>query len=352
MELHSARNRIDLIDGEIVALLRERMELALRVGRLKESVCEPERERAVLENVGDRASGALDRAFVVGLYRAIISESTRLQKAGYRLAGFQGEHGAYSEAAALAFNRQAVAIPCRDFAEVFAEVEAGRLDCAVVPVENSLEGAVTEVNDLLAETSLKITAEITLPVRHRLLALPGVDLKALEVVYSHPQALAQCRNFLARRNLEARPFYDTAGAAKMVSHKGHRSAGVLASAQSASLYNLAIVEEHAGDRDSNATRFLVLSKTAPSLPGEKCSIVFTVAHEAGTLSRVLRVFSDSGINLTRIESRPLKDIPGHYRFFLDFEGSDRDERIIRVLDEAEKIAGIMKFLGCYKEIRL
>jgi prephenate dehydratase/chorismate mutase len=348
MDLDSARKQIDAIDGEIVALLEERMELALRTGKLKQNISEPGREQRVIENVRRRSRGVMEPDFAEGLYRKVIAESARLQGMGLTLAGFQGERGAYSEAAALAWDPMAAPIPCKDFPLVFADVAAGHLDFGIVPVENSLEGAVTEVNDLLAETELKIAGEVTLPIRHCLLALPGADHRDLRVVYSHPQALAQCRGFIGRHKLEARPFYDTAGASKMLSRERIRSAGVIAGSPSAALYGLEVVSEGIGDHESNSTRFIVLSRTGATSPGDKCSLLFSLIHEAGALSSVMNIFSGAGLNLTRIESRPLKSLPGSYRFFLDFEGSHEDERVIRALQEVEKRTETYSFLGCYK----
>ncbi len=351
MDLDKARKKIDGIDYDLVALLKQRMELCLRVGRLKDNVYEPEREKKVIENVRASASGIAGADFCEDLYRRIIHESTRLQKEGLKLVGFQGEHGAYSEAAALAYDPSAVPIPCREFPEVFAEVAAGQLDFGIVPVENSLEGAVTQVNDLLAKTELKIVGEITLPIHHCLLALPETNHRDLKVIYSHPQALAQCRGFLSRHKIEARPFYDTAGAAKMLSHEGSQSAAVIASALCAKLYHLNIVKEDIGDHESNSTRFIILSSHEAAEEGDKCSIVFSIAHETGSLSSVMKVFSDAGINLTRIESRPLRSVLGYYRFFLDFEGSHKDQVVIDALKSVRRKTKTYRFLGCYRGIR-
>jgi prephenate dehydratase/chorismate mutase/prephenate dehydratase len=282
------------------------------------------------------------------IYRTIIDESKRVQEKGLKLVGFQGEHGAYSEVAAHAYGPGLVSIPCPNFHEVFREVESGQLDLGIVPVENSIEGAVNEVNDLLVETSLRIVGEATIPIHHCLLALPELDYRDLKTVYSHPQALGQCRGFIARHKLEARPFYDTAGAAVMLREQKPSATAVIASRLCADLYHLEILKENIEDSDSNRTRFVVLSKEQGAEDGDKSSIIFSVAHRPGGLFSVLKVLSDANINMTRIESRPLRNDPGSYAFFVDMEGSDKDPLVVAALDAIGGSATSFKFLGCYK----
>jgi len=258
MDIQEIRKRIDLIDFEIINLLHRRMEMVLRLRRLKGSISEPEREMEVLGNVRRYSQGIMLPEFAGRLYAEIIDESKRIQQQDLKLIGFQGEHGAYSEVASLAYEPSLMPIPCREFREVFEEVGTGQLDFGIVPVENSLEGAITQVNDLLIETELKIVGEISIPVHHCLLALPDVEYRNLRVVYSHPQGLAQCRGFIARHGLEPRPFYDTAGAARMLSDERPQDAGVIASRLCAGLYHLEVIEEDIEDHESNTTRFVVL----------------------------------------------------------------------------------------------
>ncbi len=348
MDIEEIRKKIDGVDHDIIGLLNGRMELALRLKRLKSGVCEPERERRVFENVRAYSRGIIEPEFSERLYAAIVDECRRVQHKDLRLIGFQGEHGAYSEAASRAWEPSLIPIPYREFPDVFEEVTTGQLDFGIVPVENSLEGAVTEVNDLLIKTGLKIVSEVNMPIHHCLLALPDAEPGDLKVVYSHPQALAQCRGFIAGHGLEPRTFYDTAGAARMLSEKRPEVACVIAGELCAQLYHLKVVKENIEDHESNATRFLVLSQHAGSEQGNKCSIIFSLKHEAGALFSILRVFSEAGINLTRIESRPAKTELGNYAFFLDFEGSDADERVADVLQRIRESVEMFKFLGCYK----
>jgi prephenate dehydratase/chorismate mutase len=348
MDLKEIRKSIDATDYEIVKLLNRRMEYALRLKRLKSAVAEPRREDEVLAHVLSYSHNVVEPDFVEQLYKSIMGEARRIQEKGLRLVGFQGEHGAYSEVAAYSYGPSLIPIPCPSFHEVFMEVESGQLDCGIVPVENSIEGAVNEVYDLLVETNLRIIGEATIPIHHSLLALPEQDYRDLRTVYSHPQALGQCRGFIARHKLEARPFYDTAGAAVMLREQKPAAAAVIASKLCAELYHLEILKENIEDNDSNKTRFVVLSREASPQDGDKCSIIFSVTHRPGGLFSVLKILSDGAINMTRIESRPLRNDPGSYAFFVDLEGSDKDERIVSALEGIRANSTSYKFLGCYK----
>ena len=289
----------------------------------------------------------VERSFTRQLLKTIIEESKRLQEEDRPLVAFQGEHGAYGEVAARRIVPDGAYIPCLEFIDVFRGVEEGYLDLGVVPVENSLEGAVTQVNDLLTTTNLKVIGEAKVAVNHCLLATEATDYREIRLVYSHPQALAQCRGFLMRNHLEARPYYDTAGAAKMLARENPRAAAAIASALSAELYDLEIIKERIEDGPSNSTRFLLLSRDPVVGGGDKTSIIFAVPHEAGKLYGALRLFAEAEINLTRIASMPLRSDPGNYSFFLDFEGSEKDAKVVEVLGGMEDLAISIKFLGSY-----
>jgi len=347
MKLEEIRNRIDKIDRELLVILQERMGLALRTKKFKQTVSDPEREQNVLDQIERMNLDLIEGSFSRQLLQTIITESKRLQKEDRPLVAFQGEHGAYGEVAARKLVPGGAYIPCMEFADVFRGVEKGHLDLGVVPVENSLEGAVTQVNDLLTTTQLKVIGETNLPVNHCLLATEATDYREIRLVYSHPQALAQCRGFLTRNKLEPRPFYDTAGAAKMLARENPKATAAIASALSADLYNLEIIKEKIEDGSSNSTRFLLLSREAYSGSGEKTSIIFATPHKAGSLYSVLRLFAEAHINLTRIASMPLRSQPNNYSFFLDFEGSESDKIIAGVLAKMEKLTISLTRLGTY-----
>jgi prephenate dehydratase/chorismate mutase len=347
MKLDEIRKKIDKIDRELLVLLQERMGLALRSKKFKATVTDPEREEDLLARAERLNLDLVERSFTRQLLKTIIEESKRLQKEDRPLVAFQGEHGAYGEVAARRLVPGGAFIPCLEFIDVFRGVEEGYLDLGVVPVENSLEGAVTQVNDLLTSTHLKVVGEAKVSVKHCLLATEATDYREIRLVYSHPQALAQCRGFLMRNKLEPRPFYDTAGAAKMLARENPKAAAAIASALSAELYDLEIIKEGIEDGPANTTRFLLLSREPNLDGGAKTSIIFATAHEAGRLFKVLSLFADAQINLTRIASMPLRSDPSNYAFFLDFEGSERDAAVVQVLEQMSDLTICMKNLGSY-----
>lgn len=349
MELEELRKKIDRMDSEIVKLLNKRMEFALRTRKLKQQVTDKPREDEILKKV-KKQIGLLRPEFSEKLYKEIIDESKRLQEQNPKLIGFQGEHGAFSEVAAMAYNRLLVPVPCTEFSDVFSGVENGQLDLGIVPVENSLGGAVVQVNDLLVETDLKIVGETKIPIHHCLLTLPETDYREIKAIYSHPQALSQCRGFITRNKFESRPYYDTAGAAMMISNERPTASAAIASRLCAEIYGLEVLKENIEDHEANFTRFVILSRGKNEEKGDKCSIVFSTAHKSGALFSVLKIFSDAAINLTRIESRPIAKDPGKFGFLLDFQGSDEDGMVADALEKIKKETTRFKFLGCYKEV--
>ncbi len=350
-DLQVIRNKIDKIDREIMQLLKRRMEISVRARNLKEHIFDDKREQEVIRKVQQSSNGLIEAGFSEQLYRHIMEESREIQKRNLKLTGFQGEHGAHGEAALLAYDASLVPLPCKEIYDVFHEITSGQLDLGIVPVENCLEGPVTEVNDLLIETDLKITGEVRMPVHHCLLGLPETGYRDLKIVYAHPQTLGQCRGFIERHKLEPKPYYDNAGAARMLSETRSDATCVIANRICAELYNLEIVQEDIEDQDSNSTRFIILSKDMSKEQGNKCSIIYSLNNEAGALFSILKIFSDNGINLTRIESKPMRTDPRKYVFFTDFEGSILDDKVVAILDEVQKNVENYKFCGCYKAYR-
>ena len=262
---------------------------------------------------------------------------------------FQGERGAYSESAVYTFFGTSVEVkPCRDLAEVFENVDKQETQYGVVPVENSLEGSVNQTYDLFLTHALKVCGEIILRVSHCLIANPSTSLEAVKAVYSHPQALAQCRNFLERLGRELIPTYDTAGSVKMLKEKGLKDAAAVASERAAELYGMKILAREIEDNPANYTRFFVLSQEDSPITGrDKTSIIFSAAHTPGSLYTALGEFAKRNINLTRIESRPTKQTPWEYNFYLDFEGHRGEARCAEALKAIEKSAAFVKILGSY-----
>lgn len=351
MGLNEIREKINNVDRKLVMLLNRRMSLALKASKFKNGIEDPAREKEVLENAENASRGLITREFSEKLFTEIIAESKRLQAQKNMLVGFQGEHGAYSEAALKLYNNKAIPIPCRSFAEVFEMIQNGQLDAGFVPVENSIEGSVTEVNDLLVESNLWIAGEMLMPIHHCLLCLPDADHHEINTVYSHPQALGQCKGFIERNKLHPRPFYDTAGSAMMLAKKRLKYTAVIASKLAAEIYGLEVFKENIEDHESNATRFIFLTKERSEAEGDKCTIAFSTEHKAGSLFSMLKIFSEAQINLTRIESRPARKEPLKFVFLVDFQGQEKDKKIADAMKKIEVQGKMFRFLGCYKEAK-
>jgi prephenate dehydratase len=265
---------------------------------------------------------------------------------------FQGERGAYSELAVIQFFPNCTPLPVRSFQEVIETLLSGHSDYAVVPIENSIEGSVNEVYDLLLQSNLYIVREIYQRIHHCLIAIKGNDLGSLKQVYSHPQALAQCRQYLNEKKLVSIPVYDTAGAVKMIKEGQDKRAAAIASKRAAEIYGMEILDVGIEDRKNNFTRFYVLSRepsnTKPS-GNDGTSIIFSVKHAPGSLVNILSEFAKREINLTKIESRPTKETPWEYNFFTDFEGHVLDSKVRDVLKIIEPKTAFVKVLGSYKK---
>ena len=262
---------------------------------------------------------------------------------------FQGEPGAYGEIAALDYFPKAKLLPAKSFQSVFEILESGKADFAVVPIENSIEGSINETYDLLLKTSMVVYGEIYQRIRHCLIANPGTSNSEITAVYSHPQALAQCRAYLQKKGLEPIPTYDTAGAVKLVKQEKMMQAAAIASKRAANLYGMQILEESIEDKKNNYTRFLILSRVQSKPTGhDGTSIIFSVRHTPGALYGILEEFAKRSINLTKIESRPTKEVPWEYNFYVDFEGHSHDKEISELIKAVEKKTLFIKILGSYK----
>jgi prephenate dehydratase len=260
---------------------------------------------------------------------------------------FQGEHGAYSEIAATSFFPDSELIPMRLFQDIFDALRNDSIDCAVVPIENSIEGSVNEIYDLLLDADKKITGEMFLKIEHCLIALPNST--TITKVFSHPQALAQCRNYIKRKNLDAIPTYDTAGSVRLIKEKKIHDTAAIASKNAAEFYGMKILDQNIEDRKNNFTRFLVLSdqQTAPS-KSDRTSMIFGLKHTPGSLYSVMKEFDHHKINLTKIESRPTKEKPWEYNFYVDFEGHIEEDSVKRAIKNVESKCTFVKILGSYE----
>ena len=265
---------------------------------------------------------------------------------------FQGERGAYSEGAAKSFfNKEIETVPQSTFADVLDNTSNDKTQFAVLPVENSLEGSVGESYDLLYSTSLNATGEIYHRIGHCLIGIGDMD--KIDTVYSHPQALGQCRKFIESHNMKTIPTYDTAGSVKMVKELDKENYACIASKDAARIYEMPIILDDIANNLNNYTRFLILSKeNSPETGNDKTSIIFSIKHEPGSLFRIIENFNKKNVNLTKIESRPTKSNTWEYNFYVDFEGHQNDSKISEMLDKIKQETLFMKILGSYPSAKL
>jgi chorismate mutase/prephenate dehydratase len=264
---------------------------------------------------------------------------------------FQGERGAFSEdAATKLFGRDIDFLPCIRLKEVFGLVSQDKVEFGVVPLENSQAGSINETYDLLLAYPLNIYAEVILKVSHCLMALSGEKLADITTVYSHPQALAQCDEFLSKLKIEIMPSYDTAGSAKMIKEKQLRNCAAIASKRAAGIYGLKILAPEIETSANNYTKFVAISKQkAKPAQRNKTSLVFAAEHKPGSLYRILGIFATRDINLTKLESRPSRTKPWEYVFYADFEGHLNDKACQEAIKELQREATFIKILGSYHQ---
>jgi len=266
---------------------------------------------------------------------------------------FQGEPGAYSEEAAfLYFGNSIGTIGCKTLSDVFQILEGNKVDYAVVPVENSLEGTVGGTYDLFLKYNLKPSGEIFHRIRHCLISFPEGNLKSIKIVYSHPQALGQCKEFLERQKYETIPVYDTAGSIKMIKEKKLKNSAGIASERAAKIYGMKILKKNIETNHQNYTRFLILAKNKTKPTGnDKTSLIFSTKHAPGALFKALKAFAIRKINLTKIESRPIIGKPWKYNFIVDFEGHKDDKKIKEALKDLKKSTIFLKIIGSYPKAK-
>ena len=262
---------------------------------------------------------------------------------------FQGEEGSFTEEAIIKqFSDNCEKIACKELSEVFKKVENNECDYAVIPIENSIEGTITESYDLLLESKLKICNEINLRIKHYLLANKKIALNKIKNIYSHTQAFGQCKKFLNRLNAKKIPVYNTAASVKLLKEKKLVDSAAICGIRAANLYNMEILAERIEDQDNNSTRFFVLSVNDSEITGQdKTSIIFSTKHESGALYQILRILYENNINLTKIESRPTKLKPWEYYFYLDFEDHRLKKNIINSLNKIKENTVFMKIIGSY-----
>jgi chorismate mutase/prephenate dehydratase len=352
--LPELRKQIDSIDDQILDLLNRRAGVVIEVGKAKTGQSKdfyvPSREMAIYERLTAHNPGPFPAEAIRRVFREIISASLSLEQP--MKVAFLGPQGTFTHAAAMKqFGFSAQLVPQKSIPAVFDEVQRGRAHYGVVPVENSTEGAVSHTLDMFMESEQKINAEILLEISHYLLSVTG-RFEDIRKVVSHPQPLAQCRKWL-EENLPDIPLVDvgsTALAAQTAAED--ETAAAIASEMAASLYGLQIVKERIEDNPSNFTRFLVIGSKTPARSGrDKTSVMFNVKDEPGILYRMLEPFSKRGINLSKIESRPMKKKAWEYIFFLDMEGHIEEDNVRAAVDELKDYCQFIKVLGSYPRTR-
>ncbi len=352
MDISELRAQIDSIDKQLVEMINKRAECAADIGNMKskgsKSIFAPEREVQVLNGVLRNNKGPLADKTMSAIFREIISACRALEKP-ISVAYF-GPAGSNTHIASiLKFGDSTDFVACNMIPDVFNAVEHKETNYGVVPVENSTEGVINHTLDMFLLSDLRICAEIYAPITHNILS-SGDDISQIKRVYSIGTVFAQCRNWLANHmpGVETLEVSSTSKAAKMC--EGYPSSAAIATALAAKEYNLNILEEGIEDNPYNKTRFLVVGYSKPNPSGkDKTSIVYAVPHKAGSLYHSLKVFDSHGINMTMIESRPTKQMPWEYIFFVDVQGHEADDNIQAALEELAGMALFVRVLGSYPE---
>ena len=351
-KIQDIRNKIDQIDDQLLKLINRRGELAIKIGQEKSRDNNsghfhvPHRERAIIERIIKDSKGPFPDESLESVFREIFSATLALEKP-LRI-GFLGPETTFSHQAAIKqFGHSSEFIAHPNIESVFRQVEQGACDYGLVPVENSIEGVINLTLDCFVDSPLLICDEIKSPIALYLLS-KSKDQKNIKAIYTHPQPLGQCRQWLSRNlpGVEQIPTSSTASAAEMVVRK--RTSAAVAGKLAAEVYNLNIIAENIQDRSENYTRFLIIGKDeAKKAKRNKTSVMFSIKDEAGSLLKVLQLFGRNKINLSKIQSRPLRDRPWEYLFYVDLEGHTDDSAIQKSLASLKKMCLFLRVLGSY-----
>lgn len=350
MSLKKLRSRVDSIDGHILTLLNKRANVILKIGKakgaLRQPVYVPDREKSVYANIISNNKGPMSKESLKAIFREIMSGSLQLERP-LKIAYLGPEFTFTHMASVKKFGSSVNYIDCGTITDIFSEVEKARADYGVVPIENSIEGAVNHTLDMFADSGLKICSEIYLEVSHSLLSNEK-NKGAIKRVYSKREVFGQCRMWLEANlpRVELKEVSSTAKAAEIAAKE--KGSACIASECAASKYNLRVLYSSIEDSAHNVTRFLVIGKNEAKPTGEdKTSLMFSVKDRAGALHDMLVPFKRYGINLTKIESRPSKVRAWEYYFFVDLEGHYHEAKVQKALAELKRSAAHMKVLGSY-----
>ncbi len=351
-DLSDYRKEIDRIDDEILRLLNERSKSVIEIGKLKKqkdadaNLHTPAREAAIIDRLMRQSRGPFPTEAIRSVYREIMSASLSLE--GPQKVAYLGPRATFTHMACMQkFGSSAQYVPVNSIKDVFSEVERGRAHFGVVPIENTTEGVVNYTLDMFIDSNLLIYGEVLQEVSHHLLSKSGV-VDEMTKIYSHPHAIAQCRNWLETNlpHVLVSEVASTARAAEICADDP--SAGAIASELAAQLYGLKVIESRIEDNMNNFTRFLVLSQKPPERTGkDKTSLMLSVKDKVGALYDLLRPFASHGLNMTKIESRPSRRKAWEYIFFVDVEGHMEEERVKKAIEEIKGRCLFMKVLGSY-----
>jgi len=354
LDLEALRAELEEIDKRLIEILNERAVLALKIGDAKRALgldlWDPSQEARVLKRASGLNRGPLSSEALEVIFREILSTCRAIQ--GPVRISFLGPEGSFSHLAALSqFGRDAFFSPCQTIAEVFRKTETGQSDWAVVPIENSTEGSVRSTMEELLSTPLMVRAEIILPISHCLVS-KAPSIEKVERIYSHPQALGQCRGWL-RENLPGRELVEVPSTSKgSLMAARDPSAAAIASPLACEIYGLKMLAETIQDSGNNVTRFLVLGKgMSDPTDDDKTSIIFSTRHRPGALCRALLPFAELGVNLLRLESHPIPQRPWEYMFFADLEGHASRDPLRKAMAHMEAQVTHLKLLGSYPKGR-
>ncbi len=351
-KIRDIRNNIDQIDDQLLKLINRRGELAIKIGQEKSRENSskhfhvPHREHSIIERLTQNSNGPFHDESLKSIFREIFSATLALEKP-LRI-GFLGPETTFSHQAAIKqFGHSSKFIASPNIESIFRQVEKDECDYGVVPVENSIEGVINLTLDCFVDSPLLICDEIKTTISLYLLS-KAKDQKKIKTIYSHPQPLGQCRQWLNLNlpNALQIPTSSTASAAESVSRKS--TCAAIAGKLAAESYNLSILAENIQDRVENYTRFLVIGKdAAKKVKQNKTSIMFSIRDEAGSLLKVLQLFARNKINLTKIQSRPLRDRPWEYLFYVDLEGHLQDSAVKNSMETLKKMCLLLRLLGSY-----
>jgi len=353
MSLDDIRKQIDLIDQELLGLLSQRADLVHEVGVVKKreglQIYAPEREQALLDRLCTLNQGRLPEKSIKAIYREIMSAALALED-DLKIA-YLGPEGTWTHQASIKkFGHSVNHSSQPNISDVFDQVARRRADYGIVPIENSTDGAVFHTLDLFVDSPLHICAQILLRIEHSLMAsIPREEIKAL---YSHPQALGQCRSWIAKNfpHAELVEVSSTTKAAEIARDHASEGAAAIGSPLAAELYDLTLIEESIQDRATNTTRFLVIGeKTCPATGNDRTSILFAINDRPGSLVNALQAFEHLHINLSKIESRPSKRRDWEYIFHVDLTGHHEDGNVSKALAELANHCSMVKILGSYPD---